>query len=42
MTYLDPDTVPDLYLMTIEKAPGAFGMPERTPFLLPVNDLGRP
>ena len=42
MTYLDPDTVPDLNLMAIENAPGAFGIPERTPSLLPVSDLGRP
>lgn len=42
MTYLDPDLGPDLYLMTIEKDPGTSGIPERTPSLLPVNDLGSP
>lgn len=42
MTSDDPENAPDLYLITIEKAPGATGIPESTPSLLLVKDLGRP
>jgi hypothetical protein len=31
MTYLDPNYSPELYLITIEKDPATFGVPERTP-----------
>lgn len=42
ITYLDPDSGPDLYLITIENDPGASGVPETTPLLFPFNDFGRP
>ena len=39
MTYLDPDSAPDLYLMRIETEPASDGIPEMTPSAFPFNDF---
>ena len=39
MTYLDPDSAPDLYLMRIETELASDAIPEMTPSAFPFNDF---